>query len=311
MSAIFLTKKIGGAMSDAFWIITTGSLVAVIAALLGTFLVLRKMTMIGDAISHAVLPGLVVAYLFTGSLSSIPMLIGAAAVGMLATFLIETFHTKGKLQSDASIGMTFTWLFAVGVIMISSMTGQVDLDLDCVLYGEIAYVPLDLPMNAQGDIISYVPRQVWILGGTLALVLGFVVIGFKGLKLTTFDPAYATAVGINTMFWHYALMGAVSLSTVTAFDSVGAILVVAFLTGPAATAYLLTDNLKRMLVIAALMGVLASIGGYYLAYVTDGSIAGAMAVATGVEFLLAFLFSPKHGIFFRNRRAKNKQPISA
>lgn len=298
-------------MSDAFWIITTGSLVAVIAALLGTFLVLRKMTMIGDAISHAVLPGLVVAYLFTGSLSSIPMLIGAAAVGMLATFLIETFHTKGKLQSDASIGMTFTWLFAVGVIMISSMTGQVDLDLDCVLYGEIAYVPLDLPMNAQGDIISYVPRQVWILGGTLALVLGFVVIGFKGLKLTTFDPAYATAVGINTMFWHYALMGAVSLSTVTAFDSVGAILVVAFLTGPAATAYLLTDNLKRMLVIAALMGVLASIGGYYLAYVTDGSIAGAMAVATGVEFLLAFLFSPKHGIFFRNRRAKNKQPISA
>lgn len=293
-------------MSDAFWIITTGSLVAVVAALLGTFLVLRKMTMIGDAISHAVLPGLVVAYLFTGSLSSIPMLIGAAAVGMLATFLIETFHKKGQLQSDASIGVTFTWLFAVGVIMISSMTGQVDLDLDCVLYGEIAYVPLDLPINAQGEVISMVPRQVWILSAMLLLVLAFIGLGFKGLKLTTFDPAYAAAVGVNTMFWHYALMGAVSLSTVTAFDSVGAILVVAFLTGPAATAYLITDKLERMLGIAALAGILASVGGYYLAYYTDGSIAGAMAVATGIEFLLAFLFAPKHGILFRNRRAKQK-----
>lgn len=298
-------------MSDAFWIITTGSFVAVIAALLGTFLVLRKMTMIGDAISHAVLPGIVVAYLFTGSLGSIPMLIGAAAVGMLATFLIETFHTKGKLQSDASIGMTFTWLFAVGVIMISSMTGQVDLDLDCVLYGEIAYVPLDLPINAQGEVISFIPRQVWILGAMLIAVLSFIIIGFKGLKLTTFDPAYAAAVGINTAFWHYALMAAVSMSTVTAFDSVGAILVVAFLTGPAATAYLLTDDLKKMLIIAAIMGVLASVGGYYLAYATDGSIAGAMAVATGIEFLLAFLFSPKHGILFRNRRAEYKQPIAS
>lgn len=287
-------------MTDAFWIILTGSLVGVTAALLGCFLVLRKMAMVGDAISHAVLPGLVIAYLFTGTLSSLPMLVGAAAVGLLATFLIETMQKQGNMQSDASIGITFTWMFAVGVIMISLFTGQVDLDLDCVLYGEIAYVPLDLFVTSAGTNLG--PQQVWILGVVLVLVLAFIIIGFKGLRITTFDPAFAAAMGISTALWHYMLMGAVSLFTVTAFDSVGAILVVAFLVGPAATAYLLTDDLRKMLLIASLAGIGAAVGGYYLAVAIDGSISGAMAVVTGIQFMLAFIFAPRYGLLVKQFR---------
>src|SRR5690554_6833283 len=146
-------------MND-FWIILTGVLVALNCGLLGCFLILRKMAMIGDAISHAVLPGIVLAFLFTGSRDSVTMLIGAGSLGVLTTFLIEFFHKRGKLQTDASIGVTFTFLFAVGVILISVFAGKVDLDQDCVLYGEIAYVPLDLWITDTGFIMG--PRVLYI-----------------------------------------------------------------------------------------------------------------------------------------------------
>ena len=274
---------------DAFWIILTGSLVAVTCALLGSFLILRKMAMVGDAISHAVLPGIVIAFLISGSRASLPMLVGAATVGIFTTFLIETFHRKAKLQADASIGITFTFLFAIGVILISTLAGQVDLDQDCVLYGEIAYVPIDIWLLENGTSLG--PRNVWIMGTVFLIILVLIIIGYKGLYLTTFDPAFASAIGISTIFWHYLLMSAVSLTTVVAFESVGAILVVAFLIAPAATAYLLTKSFPKMLVLAAVLGIISAFGGYYLAVWINGSIAGAMATVTGVEFLIAFLIA--------------------
>ena len=256
--------------------------------------------MVGDAISHAVLPGIVIAYLFTGSGASIPMLIGASAFGILATIMIETMHKKGKLQEDASIGLTFTWLFAIGVILISLFTRNVHLDTDCVLFGEIAYVPLDVFTTKSG--ISLGPRNVWIMGTVLILILLIILIGYKGLFLTTFDAGYAASLGISTVFWHYLLMGAVSLTTVVSFESVGAILVVAFLITPAATAYLLTNDLRIMLLLASSLGISASFFGYYLAVVIDGSIAGAMTTVLGIQFLLVFLFSPSQGILFKKKR---------
>ena len=126
------------------YIILTAILVSSSCALLGCYLILRKMAMVGDAISHAVLPGIVIAFLISGGRDSTTMLIGAGMIGILTTFLIEFLHTKAGLQTDASIGVTFTWLFAVGVVMITLFAGRIDLDQDCVLYGEIAYVPLDL-----------------------------------------------------------------------------------------------------------------------------------------------------------------------
>ncbi|MEM6262562.1 MAG: metal ABC transporter permease [Bacteroidota bacterium] len=274
---------------DSFWIILTGILVAASTSLLGSFLLLRKMTMVGDAISHAVLPGIVLAYLVSQSRASWIMLAGAALFGILTTLLIEVLHKRAKLQSDAAIGISFTWLFAIGVILISLFAGQVDLDQDCVLYGEIAYVPLDIWLLSNG--MNLGPITVWRLSFLLILVIVFVVLAYKPLLVTSFDPVFSAAVGISTVFWHYALMSLVSLATVLSFESVGAILVIAFLVGPAATAYLLTENLIRMLVLSVVMGIIAAITGYGLAVFIDGSIAGGMAVAIGAEFLLALAYS--------------------
>jgi manganese/zinc/iron transport system permease protein len=140
---------------------------------------------------------------------------------------------------------------------------------------------------------------LYIVGTILVLIITFIIVGYKELFLTTFDPAYASAIGISTTLWHYLLMGAVSATTVASFESVGAILVVALLIAPAATAYLLTDNLKWMLIIASLTGIISSITGYYLAVWADSSIAGAIATMTGVLFGIALLLSPTHGVLFR------------
>jgi manganese/zinc/iron transport system permease protein len=286
---------------DAFWIIVSGSLIAISCGLLGCFLVLRKMAMVGDAISHAVLPGIVLAYLLSGSRDTLPMLIGAATLGVMTTVLIEIFYKKAQLQIDASIGITFTWLFAIGIILISLFAGQVDLDQDCVLYGEIAYVPLDLWITEGGKNLG--PRTVWISAALLVLILLFIWRGYKGLFITTFNQAFAQSIGIAVGFWHYALMGAVSLTTVISFESVGAILVVAFLIVPPATAYLLTNKLVTMLIITSIAGVLSAIGGYFLAVFINGSIAGAMASVAGLLFMLVWAYS-----YLKQRLEKQKSP---
>lgn len=241
--------------------------------------------MVGDAISHSVLPGIVIAFMISGSRESIPMLIGAGLLGVLTTFLIEFFHQKGKLQTDASIGVTFTWLFAIGVILISVFV-NVDLDQECVLYGEIAYVPIDVWITNSGLVMG--PRVFYISGSVLLIILLFIGFGYKELFLTTFDPGFAAAIGISTATWHYLLMGAVSLTTVASFETVGAILVVAFLIGPPATAYLLTENFKTMLWLTVGIGLLVSVTGYFLGDWLDGSIAGAMATMVGVFFSMAY-----------------------
>jgi manganese/zinc/iron transport system permease protein len=281
---------------NAFWIILTGTLVASAGGLLGVFLLLRRMSMLGDAISHAVLPGIVVAYLVSGSRAPLPMLLGAAAFGVLATIVIEALYRRARMQSDAAIGVTFTGLFALGVILISGFAGQVDMDLDCVLFGEIAYVPLDVWISPGG--INLGPRPVWILGGLFIMVVVMLWLGYRRLLVTTFNPAYAGAVGISTGLWHYLLMSAVSVTTVISFESVGAILVVAFLIVPPATAYLLSRSLPQMLMLTVLLGFLSALGGYYLAWWMDGSIAGAMSVVAGILFTLTLVFT----VISRNRR---------
>lgn len=273
---------------DALIIMLTGSLVAVSCGILGSFLILRKMAMVSDAISHAVLPGIVIAFLLGSSVDSIGMIVGAGLIGILTTFLIEFFHQKGKLQTDASIGVTFTWLFALGVILISYYAGDAHIDEDCVLYGEIAYTPLDLVYLTNGEVLG--PKAIIVLSGVLLLILTFVIFAYKEFFITTFDPAFSISVGISSTLWHYVLMSLVSLTTVASFESVGAILVVAFLVTPAATAYLITTDLKNMIALSCLFGILSAIAGYFLAYAIDGSIAGAMASVAGVIFGIVFIF---------------------
>lgn len=282
-------------------ILITGSLIAIGCALPGSFLMLRRMSLAGDAIAHAVLPGIVIAFLLSSSRSSPFMIAGAAVFGLLTTFSIETLQKKARLQADASIGITFTFLFAAGVILLSLLAGKVDLDQDCVLYGELAYVPLDVWTTPSGSVLG--PRALYITGSLLFLQLTILVIAWRPLLLTTFDPAYASAVGVSTVFYHYLLMGIVSVTTVVSFELVGAILVVALLIAPAATAYLLTDNFRQLLLLACFTGVMAVAGGYALARLADASIAGSIATVNGLLFLLAFLLSPRHGLLFRKKRS--------
>lgn len=247
------------------------------------------MAMVSDAISHAVLPGIVIAFMLGGDLDSIWMLVGAGLVGLLTTFLIEFFHQKGKLQTDASIGVTFTWLFAIGVILVSYYAGDAHIDAECVLYGEIAYVPLDLIIDSSGDVLG--PKSTIVLSAVLLLILVTISTFYKELVLTTFDPAFAAVTGVSVALWHYVTMGLVSLATIASFESVGAILVVAFLVVPPATAYLLSNRLLNMIALSILFGISSSALGYFLAYLIDGSIAGAMATVAGIQFGLIFTFT--------------------
>jgi len=284
-------------MND-FWIILTGILVALSCGLLGVFLVLRKMAMVGDAISHAVLPGIVIAYLVADSRNGVVMLIGAAAFGLLTTFMIEWFYRRARIQVDASIGITFTWLFAIGVIMVSLYSGNVDLDQECVLYGDIAYIPFNLLWI--GD-TSYGPVPIWLQGGNLVLVILGIIFGFRGLFITSFDPGFAGGLGIKTGIWHYLLMGGVSLTVVLSFNAVGAILVVAFLVVPPATAYLLSKKLTSMLWFTVLFGIASAVGGFYLAVWWKASISGSMAVAAGIIFAMVFTGVRIHAISHQQR----------
>lgn len=281
-----------------FWVILIGALVACSCSLVGCFLVLRRMSLIGDAISHSVLPGIVIAFLISGSRDSLVMMMGAAAIGLITVFLIQMFRHSG-VQSDAAIGVVFTALFAVGIVLISAYTGQVDLDLDCVLYGEIAYAPWNT-ITAFGFDIG--PKAVWAVGAVFLFSLIVIVLFYKQFKLCSFDPALAAAVGIPVVFFHYLLMGLVSLTTVASFESVGAILVVGMMIIPAATAYLLTEKLSVMIGISMIVGVLSAVIGYDLAHLFDASIAGAMTVVVGIFFLIALLLSPTHGVLMKARR---------
>lgn len=242
--------------------------------------------MVGDAISHSVLPGIVIAFFIAGSMQSVWMLVGAGILGILTTFLIEFFHQKGKLQTDASIGVTFTWLFALGVILVTYYAGNAHIDQDCILHGEIAYVPIDLIYDSSGNPIG--PKAVIILSFVLIIILLFVSLFYKELFITTFDASFAKVIGISTNKWHYALMGLVSLTTVASFESVGAILVVALLIAPAASAYLITNQLKIMLILSSAFGILSAFFGYWLSYALDGSIAGAMVTISGIIFAICY-----------------------
>ena len=278
-------------MSYEGWIILTGSLVGITCGITGCFLILRRMAMLADAISHTVLLGIVGAYLVSSSMEGLYMFVGALVVGLLTALFVQLLHSSG-VQSDAAIGVVFTSLFALGVILLSLYAGRIHLDVDHALMGEIAFVPWDTWAIAG---FNLGPKAVWMLGIVLFINLIVIVLFYKELKICSFDPEMAVALGIPVLLIHYLLMGMLSITTVAAFDSVGAILVVAMLIAPGASAYLLTDRLLMMLFLSAGIGVLAAISGYYVAVWWNVSISGSMAMMAGVIFVLAFFFSPKHG----------------
>ncbi|MEI4771250.1 metal ABC transporter permease [Psychrobacillus sp. FJAT-51614] len=279
---------------NEFWVLLTGAMVGITCGLTGVFLILRKTAMIADAISHTVLFGIVIAFMITQSLNGFWMLLGAAIAGLLTTYLVQVLQSGG-LQEDAAIGVVFTSLFALGVLFITLFAGNVHLDVEHVLMGEIAFVPWDT-----WSILGFtMPKAVWMLSIVLILNILFLVFFYKEIKLTTFDPVFALTIGLPIMIMHYSYMTLVSLTTVAAFDSVGAVLVVAMLIGPAATAYLLSKSVRGMILWSMALGVTAAITGYYLAKLWNTSIAGMMASMIGILFMIVFLFMPHDGFVWK------------
>lgn len=289
------------------WIVAAGVLCAVASSLLGNFLVLRKMSMLGDAITHAILPGLAAAFFITGARDSLPMFLGAAIVGVLTALFTEWIRGFGKVDEGAAMGVVFTALFALGLIMIVQAADRVDLDPGCVLYGAIELTPLDTIA-----IGSYqVPRVVAVLSVVLLVNLFTVLVFYKELKLSSFDPALAMTLGINANWMHYLLMTLVAITAVASFESVGNILVVAMFVVPPAAAYLCTDRLGPMIAISALLAAISAIMGHVGAIVVPQFIgyhstttAGMMAVSAGLLFCLAALFAPRYGIVVRFVRGR-------
>ena len=286
-------------MSYDGWILLTASLVGSSCGLVGVLLILRRMAMMADAISHTVLLGIVTAYLVTRELSGVHMLIGAAAAGLLTALLVQWLHNRGVRQ-EASIGIVFTTLFAIGVILVAAKAGNVHLDVQHTLMGEIAFIPWET-MRVPG--FGAVPEAVVMLSAAFLVTLLLIVLFYKEWKITAFDTALAASLGIPAALMHYLYMTLTSVTAVAAFDAVGAILVVAMLITPAASAYLWTDRLPSMLALSSAFGVLAAFLGYGLAVWLDTSISGSMAFATGLIFLVSFLGSPRYGLAARRRRS--------
>ncbi|MFO0894179.1 MAG: metal ABC transporter permease [Phycisphaerales bacterium] len=266
------------------WIVLAGILAAVAAALPGTFLVLRRMSLMGDAISHAVLPGLAVAFLVSGSRDSLPMFAGALVVGVLTAYLTEWIRDAGRVDESASLGVTFTALFALGLVLIVKAADRVDLDPGCVLYGAIELTPLDRVEVLGAEI----PRAVVVLGSVALANAALLCCFWKEMRLAAFDPAFARGQGVSPRLMHLLLMTMTAVTTVAAFESVGNILVVALLVVPPAAAQLASRRLAVVVVLAALFGAASAVLGHLgaitlpaLAGFESTSTSGMMAVAAG------------------------------
>lgn len=280
------------------------SLVAIACAIPGTFLVLRKMAMISDAISHSILPGIVIGFFITQDLNSPLLILLAALTGVFTVVAVEKIQDTKLVKEDTAIGLVFPALFSIGVILIAKYANDIHLDIDAVLLGELAFAPFDRLYFGETD---FGPRSLWLIAVILLTILTLLFLFFKELKLSTFDPAMAASLGFSPAILHYGLMSVASITSVGAFDAVGAILVVALMVAPPATAYLLTTDLKKMLFLSCVFGVFAAVSGFWMAHFLDASIAGSIATMLGLLFLVVYLFAPNKGVLavlYRERQQR-------
>lgn len=273
-------------------IILVGALTNVACALIGCYLILRRMSLMGDAIAHAVLPGLVLAFVFSGSMNIVPLFIGAAIIGLLTTFLTQTLHEYGRVPTDASMGVVFTSLFALGVVLLKRYVTGIHFDVSCVWEGMLSKAALDT-FNVSGWAL---PEQLKTIVPVVLLNAAIIALFWKELKVSSFDPALSTSMGFSAGAMHYLVMAVVAVTTVASFEAVGSILVVAMLIVPPATAQLLCDRLGRMVLLACVFAVLSAVLGYWLAVRLNVEPAGSMAVVAGFMYGIAMLFAPQYGI---------------
>ncbi|WP_035705321.1 metal ABC transporter permease [Niveispirillum irakense] len=284
-------------------------------ALVGNFLVLRRQSLMGDAITHAVLPGIVAGFLVAGTRDTFPMMAGALTAAIIAAILIELVRRLGRVEAGAAMGVIFTAMFALGVVMIEQGAArQVDLDADCVLYGQLEgilwFAPQGWASLADPAVWADMPRQVVQLAAVFALCLTLVLVFLKELTLVSFDPALADTLGLKSWMVQHGIAAMAALAAIAAFEAVGSILVIAMLICPAATARLLCDRVPAQLGLSLLVGAATGIGGYLLGafgphllgYDQSVSAAGMIATLAGLILALAILFAPRYGVLARRKR---------
>eukprot|EP01047_Picozoa_sp_COSAG01_P012241 COSAG01_NODE_547_length_15635_cov_102.896498_9_plen_370_part_00 len=293
-------------MTASIEIMILASLLSAACAIPGVFLLLRGLSMLSDAISHAILLGIVLMFFVVKSLHSPWLIIAAALCGLVTVFLIEWILKGKRLKQDAAIALVFPCFFALGLLLINLFARDIHLDQDAVLLGEIAFAPFNRWQVAEADLG---PIAMWQMGAMLVVNAGFAMAFYKELKVSTFDKNLALTLGFSPLILHVLLMSLLSVTTVLAFDAVGAILVVAFMIAPAATASLLSQRLSRVLLLALGLAVLSALSGYGLATLLDVSIAGAMATMCGVYFVLAFFLSPTQGLLVKQYHKKQQRLI--
>ncbi len=288
-------------------IILVGTLVGIASTLLGTFLVLRKSSMLADAISHSILLGIILVYLLTKNQFSPFFVVGAATAGVATVALTELLANSKRVKNDAAIGLVYPLLFAIAVLLINLFARNVHIDTDAVLLGSIELSWLDT-VSVFGIEVA---RSVLSMSIVTGVNLLFVIFFYKELKLSTFDPGLATALGFSPVVLYYLLLSLSSITAVTAFDSVGAVLLVAFMIVPPTAAYLLTDKLWKMLLYGVLIAIASSLLGYLTAFGLDVSIGGMMVCFSGLFLLFAFLFGPRYGLIAQEIRRATQRSENA
>ncbi|MEM8796010.1 MAG: metal ABC transporter permease [Pseudomonadota bacterium] len=301
--------------------ILLGTLAALSCGLLGNFLVLRKQALMGDTISHVVLPGIVVGFLVAGTAATLPMMAGALLAALFAVALIEVIRRAGRIEMGAAMGVVFTTMFAAGVVLLEqSGARSVHLDVEHALYGNLESA-IWLEATALSDLadpakLAGLPESVFRLLGVTGLVIGFILLFYKQLKITSFDPAHADSLGISSRFMGFALVFMTALAAIAAFAAVGSILVIAMFICPAATARMMTDKMHIQIWLSAIVSIASGVIGYVLAAFgpiwlggeNSLSAAGMIALVAGLFQLAAMLFAPRYGLIAKWRRAAIAAP---
>lgn len=260
----------------------TSIIVGIICGVIGAFIVLRGLSLMGDAISHAVLPGVAISYML-----GINYFYGAVVTGILTAIGIGVISQNSRVKSDASIGIVFSAMFALGVILVTK--AQTAQDLTSILFG---------------NVLAVQPSDMWVTLAIGVIVIGVVVVFYKELLVSSFDPIMAGAYGLNTKALHYLIMVLLTLVTVSSLKTVGVILVVSMLIAPASTAYLLTNHLATMIVMSGTIGALAATIGVYISFLNNLPTGPVIALTTTAIFFVVFLFAPKQGVVWRTLKIK-------
>ena len=290
-------------MIESLYILIITSLAC---AVLGVFLVLRRLSMVSDAISHSVLLGIVIGYFVTKDIGSVLLIIGASLFGVLTTVCIELLIKSKRVTEDASVGIIFPLFFSIAVILITRYARNVHLDTEMVLIGEIILAPLHR-INFLG---LSLPKALIQMSFVLLINIVFIAVFFRKLKISSFDPVYAGVAGIAGAGLYYVFMALVSFTAVSAFESVGAILTISFFISPAASAYLISKDLKITIFLAAVYAVVNSCIGYFLAVKFNVSMSGMCALVSGLTFMITIAVYPGGIITKMIRYIKNKNRFS-